>query len=200
MCPLGNLVLTNNSSVTLIIYNNPFPNPQATSPLDNSFNDHTDISKKLSCCFVFRSYKNIFFPESKYSPKDYVKKNIVDISKEKGISQDIIFISPLLLYIPTREFFKPILFDKIDLQSQIMARLSTSILALIKWDPESKILHLGGLLCTEANFEAKGYSKYKPYIKDEIFKILKGKKYKKTTRLLNWELCFDNLLEYKLID
>ena len=144
--------------------------------------------------------KNIFFPESKYSPKDYVKKNIVDISKEKGISQDIIFISPLLLYIPTREFFKPILFDKIDLQSQIMARLSTSILALIKWDPESKILHLGGLLCTEANFEAKGYSKYKPYIKDEIFKILKGKKYKKTTRLLNWELCFDNLLEYKLID
>ena len=163
-----------------------------------------NVQMKDNFSFVDMLYilfkKNIFFPENKYSPKDYVKKNIVDISKEKGISQDIIFISPLLLYIPTREFFKPILFDKIDLQSQIMARLSTSILALIKWDPESKILHLGGLLCTEANFEAKGYSKYKPYIKDEIFKILKRKKYKKTTRLLNWELCFDNLLEYKLID
>ena len=40
------------------------PNPQATSPLDNSFKDHTFMSKKLSCCFVFKSYKNIFFPEA----------------------------------------------------------------------------------------------------------------------------------------
>ena len=142
--------------------------------------------------------KNIFFPKNKYSPKEYVKKQVVDLTKEKNISQELIFISPLLLYIPTKEFFMPIIYDSNDLQSIIMARISNIMLFLLNWNEEIKTLYLNGILSLpELNFANKGYTKYKPYIKENIYQILKGKKYKKLSlRQMNWELSFDNLLNY----
>ena len=142
--------------------------------------------------------KNIFFPKNKYSPKDYVKKQVVDLTKEKNISQDLIFISPLLLYIPTKEFFMPIIYEPNDLQSIIMARISNIMLFLLNWNEEIKTLYLNGILSLpELNFANKGYTKYKPYIKENIYYIMKGKKYKKLSlRQMNWELSFDNLLNY----
>ena len=73
---------------------------------------------------------------------------------------------------------------------------------MILWNERNKALSLSGLLFIfDPNFLNKGYSKYKDYIKNDIYKILKGKKYKKLAiKQINWELCFDNLLEYKFIE
>ena len=146
--------------------------------------------------------KKIFFQKSKYTPKNYVKKNSIDFSKEKNIFQDAFPLLPLLLYIPTKEFFKITIYAKSDLQDQIFAKITTSILTMILWNERNKALSLSGLLLIFApNFLNKGYSKYKDYIKNDIYKILKGKKYKKLAiKQIKWELCFDNLLEYKFIE
>ena len=146
--------------------------------------------------------KKIFFQKSKYTPKNYVKKNSIDFSKEKNIFQDAFPLLPLLLYIPTKEFFKITIYAKSDLQDQIFAKITTSILTMILWNERNKALSLSGLLFIfDPNFLNKGYSKYKDYIKNDIYKILKGKKYKKLAiKQIKWELCFDNLLEYKFIE
>ena len=146
--------------------------------------------------------KKIFFQKSKYTPKNYVKKNSIDFSKEKNIFQDAFPLLPLLLYIPTKEFFKITIYAKSDLQDQIFAKITTSILTMILWNERNKALSLSGLLLIfDPNFLNKGYSKYKDYIKNDIYKILKGKKYKKLAiKQIKWELCFDNLLEYKFIE
>ena len=146
--------------------------------------------------------KKIFFQKSKYTPKNFVKKNSIDFSKEKNIFQDAFPLLPLLLYIPTKEFFKITIYAKSDLQDQIFAKITTSILTMILWNERNKALSLSGLLFIfDPNFLNKGYSKYKDYIKNDIYKILKGKKYKKLAiKQIKWELCFDNLLEYKFIE
>ena len=146
--------------------------------------------------------KKIFFTNTKYYPKNYVKKNSVNFSKEKNTSQDIFLLLPLLLYIPTKEFFKLIIYVKSDLQAQLLARLTTIILTLILWNEETKTLSISGLLLAfDPNFINKGYSKYKDYFKNNIYKVLKGKKYKKMAiKQIKWELSFDNLLEYKFIE
>ena len=83
-----------------------------------------------------------------------------------------------------------------------MAKLTNTILTLILWNEQSKTLSLSGLILTfDQNFLRKGYSKYKEYIKRDIYYIIKGKKYKKMAiKQINWELSFDNLLEYKVIE
>ncbi len=146
--------------------------------------------------------RKIFFQKSKYTPKNYVKKNSIDFSKEKNIFQNAFPLLPLLLYIPTKEFFKITIYAKSDLQDQIFAKITTSILTMILWNERNKALSLSGLLFIfDPNFLNKGYSKYKDYIKNDIYKILKGKKYKKLAiKQIKWELCFDNLLEYKFIE
>jgi hypothetical protein len=146
--------------------------------------------------------KKIFFQKSKYTPKNFVKKNSIDFSKEKNIFQDAFPLLPLLLYIPTKEFFKITIYAKSDLQDQIFAKITTSILTMILWNERNKALSLSGLLFIfDPNFLNKGYSKYKDYIKNDIYKILKGKKYKKLAiKQIKWELCFDNLLEYTFIE
>ena len=146
--------------------------------------------------------KNIFFPKNKYSPKDYVKKNLVDLSKDKTIPQEYVFVTALLLYLPTKEFYKPIIYEKNEIQNLITMRLYNSTLNLIKWNKENKTLSLNGLsLILGDDFVKKGYTKYKPYIKEEIYDIMKRKKYKKMTiKQMNWELSFDNLLNYTFVD
>ena len=146
--------------------------------------------------------RKIFFQKNKYSPKNFVKKNSVDLSKEKNIFQEIFSLLPFLLYIPTKEFFKIIIYEKSDLQAQILAKITTTILTMILWNEQSKTLSLSGLLLAfDPNFLNKGYTKYKDYLKNNIYAILKGKKYKKMAiKQINWELSFDNLLQYKFIE
>ena len=146
--------------------------------------------------------KNIFFPQKKYSPKGYVKKQVVDLSKEKGISQEEVFVSPLLLYLPTKEFYKPIIYEENDIQSQITARLYNNILAIIKWNAKDKILSLSELLIyVEDKFIEKGFQKYKAFIREDVYTIIKKKKYKKMSiKKMNWALSFDNLLKYSIIE
>ena len=146
--------------------------------------------------------KNIFFPQKKYSPKSYVKKQVVDLSKEKGISQEEVFVSPLLLYLPTKEFYKPIIYEENDIQSQITARLYNNILAIIKWNAKDKILSLSELLIyVEDKFIEKGFQKYKAFIREDVYIIIKKKKYKKMSiKKMNWALSFDNLLKYSIIE
>ena len=75
-------------------------------------------------------------------------------------------------------------------------------MTLILWNEETKTLSISGLLLAfDPNFINKGYSKYKDYFKNNIYKVLKGKKYKKMAiKQIKWELSFDNLLDYKFIE
>ena len=83
-----------------------------------------------------------------------------------------------------------------------MMRLSNGILASMKWNKETKILSVKELiLLLEDDFIKKGFTKYKAYIKEEIYEIIKKKKYKKMSiKQINWELSFDNLLHYNIIE
>ena len=69
---------------------------------------------------------------------------------------------------------------------------------MIKWNSKDKILSLNGLfIYLEDNFLEKGFSKYKAYIRDDVYTIIKKKKYKKMAiKKMNWALSFDNLLKY----
>lgn len=142
--------------------------------------------------------KNIFFPNNDYKPKDYVKKNAINITKEKYIND----ISPFLLYLPTKSFFKPIIYQKGCLEGDIMKRTINFLLCFIRYNESEESIDIDEIiLITEPTFLNKGIKKYENLINKRICKVIEGKKYKKmSVRPMKWELSFDYLLKEAYIE
>ena len=137
--------------------------------------------------------KNIFFPNEEYKPRNYVKKNIIDISKEK----DIINLTPFLLYLPNKEFLKPIIYESYNVDSNIMKRTVNYLFSFIRYNENTEEININELIfISEPNFLPKGIKKYKSFIDEKIYKIIKHKKYKRVSvKSMKWELSFDYLLD-----
>ena len=136
--------------------------------------------------------KNIFFPNNEYKPRDYVSKNSLNITKEKDIKD----ITPFLLYLPNKSFFKPIIYQKNNLDGDIMKRTINFLLCFIKWNEKEESIDIDEIvLITDPTFLNKGIKNYKSLINERIYKVIEGKKYKKmSVRSMKWELSFDYLL------
>ena len=148
---------------------------------------------------------NYFFPEEKYSPRDYVKKNIVNINKIKFAPNFIIpSISPFLLYLPTKEFFKPTIYDleENDFESNIMKKTLNYFICFLKWDKNTETICFSQLLYNfEPNFNGKGIKKFKYCLDENIYDIIKKRKYQKLSIIpMKWEMSFDYLLEEAYIE
>ena len=143
--------------------------------------------------------KNIFFPNEKYIPRDYVKKHILDLSKEE------ISISPILLFLPINDFCKPIIYDENDFDSDIEKRNVNSLFGFIRWDTNKQIITFSGLLfILEPKFLInKDYKKYKSFIDTNIYKKIKRVAHKKSEAIIKpmkWDMSFDYLLEETCIE
>ena len=142
--------------------------------------------------------KNIFFPNEEYIPRDYVKKNIIDLRKE---NLEFV-ICPFLLFLPNKEFFCPIIYDENNLGNEIEKRYANYFLCSIRWDENNELISINEfIMLSEPSFLRKGIKKYKSFIDCNIYKIIKKKKYHNiSTKPFNWEISFDYLLEDAFIE
>ena len=149
--------------------------------------------------------KNIFFPNDKYIPKDYIKRHIIDLTKDTNneLKEEFI-ISPLLLFLPNKEFCRPSIYDENDFDSDIEKRYVNSLFGLIRWDENKGIIIFSELLfILEPDFMDKGYKKFKSFIDKDMYKIIKQVKHKKCEaiiRPMKWEMSFNYLLEETCIE
>ena len=149
----------------------------------------SDFSLEDMLYIIFK--KNIFFKNENYIVNEKIEKNMIDLSKDK--SNEEIKITPFLLYLPTGQFLKPVIYDKFNLESEIKRRIVNYLLNFIKWDEENEVINVNELILIS---EHSNLLKYKPYLKDDIYNIIKFKKYKRMSVIsMKWNLCFDNLFE-----
>ena len=149
----------------------------------------SDFSLEDMLYIIFK--KNIFFKNENYIVNEKIEKNMIDLSKDK--SNEEIKITPFLLYLPTGQFLKPVIYDKFNLESETKRRIVNYLLNFIKWDEENEVINVNELILIS---EHSNLLKYKPYLKDDIYNIIKFKKYKRMSVIsMKWNLCFDNLFE-----
>ena len=143
--------------------------------------------------------KNVFIPNKKYIPRDYVKKSVIDLSQLKIIESKV---NPYLLFLPNKEFFKPIIYDINNLESDTEKRCVNYFLCNLSLDKNNETLKLNEMmLIFEPDFLGKGLKKYKNFIDHNLYKKIKKKKYsKKVIRPMKWEMSFDYLLEEVYIE
>jgi len=134
--------------------------------------------------------KVYFFPTS-YKPSDAVKSNLI-FNKLKSENNN----NPFSLYIPTKEFFKPIIYEENTIDIEINKRKINYLFNFLKVD-NKKINITELLLNYEPNFfNSKVVNKYKDIINKTIYEIIVQKKYSDiTSRSLKWEMNFDFLHE-----
>ena len=146
-------------------------------------------------CYSFNDiqyilFHKIFFFSTAYKPSDAVKKNALD-QKLNTINN-----SPFSLYIPTKEFFKPIIYEENMLEKDLLKRKINYIYSFITID-NKKINVTELFLNYEPNFfNNKVLSKYKDILDRTIYEFILKKKYSDiSNRSLKWEINFDYLYE-----
>ena len=140
--------------------------------------------------------KIIFFSGAKYKPKDYVKKCVVDVSKEKNIFGNLKCMPPFVLYLPIKELFMPIIYEEKKIESQIMKRIVDYILCFVKINKNNELVLKELLLNFEPSFLSSGIKKYACIIKEDLYGLIIKKKYKRVSvKKIKWELNYDYLLE-----
>ena len=146
-------------------------------------------------CYSFNDiqyilFHKIFFFSTGYKPSDAVKKNALD-QKLNTINNN-----PFSLYIPTKEFFKPIIYEENNLEKDLLKRKINYIYSFIRID-NKKINVTELFLNYEPNFfNNKVLSKYKDILDRAIYEFILKKKYSDiSNRSLKWEMSFDYLYE-----
>jgi hypothetical protein len=141
--------------------------------------------------------KNIFFPNDDYIPSEHVQANVINLSKgtdaqkDKDIYNDI-KIAPFLLYLPNGQFMRPIIYNVFNLESEIKERITVFLSHFIKWNAKEEIIFVNELIVISDSSLVK---KYKEFIQDSIYKIVKLKKYKRMSIIpMKWDICFNGLL------
>ena len=135
-------------------------------------------------------FQKIYFFTFSYKPADFVKKNIIDNSKIKSYNNN-----PFSLYIPTKEFFAPIIYEENTLVDNLNKRKEEYLNSFVVID-NNKVNVTELLLSYESSFfNSKILNKYKSILKGDIYEIISKKKYSDiSTKSLKWELNFDYLL------
>ena len=143
-------------------------------------------------------FKRPLFFTSSYKENNELKKLRVDKADDsKNLEKKYPLINnPFVIYLPTKEFLKPIIFNENELEIQMNKRIEEYLDKYIYVD-ESKNIILPELLTNyNSRFLYKEYKKYQQILKEDIYSLIKEKKYKRNVILnLEFKLDFDNLLE-----
>ena len=136
--------------------------------------------------------KNIFFPNEDFVIfPDHVKSNFVNAN-----------VSPFLLYIPNKEFFRPPIYEENNIDIDTEKRIVNHLFCLIRYDKDNKSLNISELIFIfEPEFLEEGKKKYKEFIQEKVYKKIKKKKQNQINiKPINWDLSFDYLLDEAFIE
>ena len=143
-------------------------------------------------------FKRPLFFTSNYKSNDEIKKLRVDKADDfKNIEKKFALInSPFMIYLPTKEFLKPIIFYENGLENQINNRTSEYLNKYIYKDEANNIILPELLTDYSTRFLYKEYKKYQYLLNGNLYNLINDKKYKKNIILsLEFKLDFDNILE-----
>ena len=146
-------------------------------------------------CFSFNDmqyilFNKVYFFSSNYKPRNAVKNNLID-HKIKTLNSH-----PFLLYLPTKEFFKPIIYEEQTLEKDLHKRKEKYINNFITI--ENKKINITELLLSyEPNFfNNKILSKYKDILNKSLYDLIIKRQYSDiSSKSLKWEMNFDFLHE-----
>ena len=140
----------------------------------------------------------LFFPSS-YKSNDDLKKLRIDKADDfKNIEKKFPLINcPFIIYLPTKEFLRPIILFENELENEINKRVAEFLNKYIYVDELNNIILPELLTNYSTRFLYKEYKKYQQYLGGNLYNLIKDKKYKKNINSnLEFKLDFDNLLEY----
>ena len=143
-------------------------------------------------------FKRPLFFTSNYKANDEIKKLRIDKADDyKNIEKKYPLINnPFIIYLPTKEFLKPIIFNENELENQMNKRTEEFLNKYIYLDESNNIILPELLTNYNSRFLYKEYKKYQQILKGNLYNIIKEKKYKKNIILnIEFRLDFDNLLE-----
>ena len=139
-------------------------------------------------------FNNIYLLPSYYKPSQAVKQNLIT-NKQKFEN-----LTPFSLYIPTKEFLKPIIYVEDRIDNDLLKRKIIYLHNFIKIENKKiKVTEL--LLSYEPNFfKNEVFDKYKYIISKNISEFILNKKYSDISTIsLKWEMNFDFLYEEIII-
>ena len=143
-------------------------------------------------------FKRPLFFTSSYKSNDEIKKFRVDKADDfKNIEKKFSLInSPFMIYLPTKEFLGPIIYNENELENQINKRTSEYLNKYIYIDEANNIILPELLTNYSSRFLYKEYKKYQQLLNEKLYNLINEKKYKKNIILsLEFKLDFDNILD-----
>ena len=84
--------------------------------------------------------------------------------------------NPFVIYLPTKEFLKPIIFNENELEIQINKRIEEYLKKYIIIDKSNNIILPELLTIYNYRFLQKEYKKYQNILKGNIYNLIKEKK------------------------
>ena len=147
----------------------------------------------------FILFKRPLFFTSNYKSNDEIKKLRVDKTDDFKILEKIypLINNPFVIYLPIKDFLRPIIFYEKDLEYQMSQRIEKYLEKYVYIDEMNNLIVPELLINYSQRFLYKDYKKYILFFKgNNIYVMLKEKKYKKNVvQNLEFKLDFDNLLE-----
>ena len=147
---------------------------------------------------LYLIYKKTLFFQSSYKVNDEIKKLRIDKTDDgKNIEKKIPFIyNPFMIYIPTKDFKRPIILEEKNLENQINKIVKEYLDEFIIIDKDNTITLPELLIKYQPRFLNKEYKYFKCYLNENLYSLLKEKKFKNNnmTYHLDWKLDFDRLL------
>ena len=143
-------------------------------------------------------FKRPLFFTSSFKENNELKKLRVDKAEDaKNLEKKFPLINnPFVIYLPTKEFLKPIIFNENELEIQMNKRIEEYLDKYIYVDESNNIILPELLTNYNSRFLYKEYKKYQQILKANIYSLIKEKKYKKNVILnIEFKLDFDNLLD-----
>ena len=142
-------------------------------------------------------FKKPLFFGSSYKSNDSYKKFRIDKTEDVKTMEKkySLLYNPFLLYLPTKDFPKPIIFKENEFEYQMNERIKNYTTNFIYI--EEKNIFLPELLTNYyPRFLYKEYKKFNQLLKDDIYYLIKEKKYKgHFIKPFDWRLDFENILD-----
>ena len=142
-------------------------------------------------------FKKPLFLCSSYKSNEMYKKFRIDKTEDAKTMEKkySLLYNPFLVYLPTKDFPKPIIFKENEFEYQFIERIKNYTSNFIYIEGNNIFLpeHLTNYY---PRFLYKEYKKFNQLIKDNIYYLIKEKKYKgHFIKPLDWRLDFESLLD-----
>ena len=143
-------------------------------------------------------YKDPLFFKSNYKETNELKKLRWDKADDaKNLEKNFPLINnPFVIYLPMKEFLKPVIFNERDLEIQMKKRIEEYLKKYILIDESNNIILPELLTDYNSRFLYKEYKKYQNILNVNLYNLIKEKRYNKRMKQnIEFKLDFDNLIE-----